>query len=42
MNYRPVDKWGALPDGMSFVEATSVAVDANDVTVAEARLAELG
>jgi DNA-binding beta-propeller fold protein YncE len=30
MNYRPVDKWGALPDGTSFVEATSVAVDAND------------
>ena len=30
MNYRPVEKWGALPDGMSFVEATSVAVDAND------------
>jgi DNA-binding beta-propeller fold protein YncE len=30
MNYRPVEKWGTLPDGMSFVEATSVAVDAND------------
>jgi secreted PhoX family phosphatase len=30
MNYRPVEKWGALPDGMTFVEATSVAVDAND------------
>jgi DNA-binding beta-propeller fold protein YncE len=30
MNYRPVEKWGALPEGMSFVEATSVAVDAND------------
>ena len=30
MDYRPVEKWGALPDGMSFVEATSVAVDAND------------
>jgi DNA-binding beta-propeller fold protein YncE len=30
MNYRPVEKWGALPDGMRFVEATSVAVDAND------------
>jgi DNA-binding beta-propeller fold protein YncE len=25
-----VEKWGALPDGMSFVEATSVGVDAND------------
>ena len=30
MNYRPVEKWGALPEGMSFVEATSVAVDTND------------
>jgi len=30
MNYRPVEKWGALPEGMRFVEATSVAVDAND------------
>lgn len=30
MNYRPVEPWGALPEGMSFVEATSVAVDAND------------
>ena len=30
MNYKPVEKWGALPDGMSFVEATSVAVDTND------------
>jgi DNA-binding beta-propeller fold protein YncE len=30
MDYRPVEKWGALPDGMSFVEATSVGVDAND------------
>jgi DNA-binding beta-propeller fold protein YncE len=30
MNYRPVEKWGALPDGISFVEATSVAVDGND------------
>ena len=30
MNYRPVETWGALPHGMSFVEATSVAVDAND------------
>jgi DNA-binding beta-propeller fold protein YncE len=30
MNYKPVENWGALPGGMSFVEATSVAVDAND------------
>jgi len=30
MNYRPVEGWGRLPDGWSFVEATSVAVDAND------------
>ena len=30
MNYKPVEKWGALPEGMSFVEATSVAVDTND------------
>jgi DNA-binding beta-propeller fold protein YncE len=30
MNYRPVEKWGTLPEGMSFVEATSVAVDGND------------
>jgi DNA-binding beta-propeller fold protein YncE len=30
MNYKPVEKWGALPDGMSFVEATSVAVNTND------------
>ncbi|HEX3176599.1 MAG TPA: peptidyl-alpha-hydroxyglycine alpha-amidating lyase family protein [Methylomirabilota bacterium] len=30
MNYRPVEMWGALPDGMSFVEATSVAVDTSD------------
>jgi DNA-binding beta-propeller fold protein YncE len=30
MNYRPVEKWGALPDDMSFVEATSIAVDAKD------------
>jgi DNA-binding beta-propeller fold protein YncE len=30
MNYRPVEPWGALPEGMRFVEATSVAVDAND------------
>ena len=30
MNYRPVDTWGTLPEGMSFIEATSVAVDAHD------------
>ncbi len=30
MDYKPVERWGALPDGMSFVEATSVAVDTND------------
>jgi hypothetical protein len=30
MQYRPVENWGVLPDGMSFVEATSVAVAAND------------
>ena len=30
MNYRPVVGWGKLPDGWSYVEATSVAVDAND------------
>ena len=30
MNYRPVVGWGHLPDGWSFVEATSVAVDRND------------
>lgn len=30
MNYRPVPGWGRLPDGWSFVEATSVAVDSND------------
>src|SRR5262245_47128791 len=30
MNYRPVVGWGTLPDGWSFVEATSVAVDAAD------------
>jgi hypothetical protein len=28
MNYRPVEGWGRLPDGWSFVEATSVGVDA--------------
>jgi DNA-binding beta-propeller fold protein YncE len=30
MNYRPVDGWGRLPDGWSYVEATSVGVDAKD------------
>src|SRR3989475_9202768 len=30
MNYRPVVGWGRLPEGWSYVEATSVAVDAND------------
>lgn len=30
MNYRPIEGWGTLPDGWSFVEATSVAVDPND------------
>ncbi len=30
MRYRPVDAWGTLPDGWSFVEATSVAVDSKD------------
>ena len=30
MNYRPIDGWGRLPEGWSFVEATSVAVDQND------------
>src|SRR5262245_27949368 len=30
MNYRPVEGWGRLPDGWSFLEATSVAVDAKD------------
>ncbi len=30
MNYRPIVGWGHLPDGWSFVEATSVAVDAKD------------
>src|SRR5439155_17542 len=28
MNYRPVAGWGRLPEGWSYVEATSVAVDA--------------
>src|SRR3970040_466916 len=30
MQYRPVEGWGHLPEGWSFVEATSVAVDASD------------
>jgi len=30
MGYTPVDGWGALPEGWSFVEATAVAVDADD------------
>ena len=30
MNYTPVEGWGRLPEGWSFVEATSVAVDARD------------
>jgi DNA-binding beta-propeller fold protein YncE len=30
MNYRPVEGWGRLPEGWSFVEATSVAVDPDD------------
>jgi DNA-binding beta-propeller fold protein YncE len=30
MHYRPVVGWGRLPEDWSFVEATSVAVDAND------------
>jgi len=30
MNYRPVEGWGRLPEGWSYVEATSVAVDAKD------------
>jgi DNA-binding beta-propeller fold protein YncE len=30
MRYRPVAEWGRLPDGWSFVEATSVAVDSRD------------
>jgi len=30
VNYRPVEGWGRLPEGWSFVEATSVAVDAQD------------
>lgn len=30
MHYRPVVGWGRLPEGWSFIEATSVAVDASD------------
>jgi DNA-binding beta-propeller fold protein YncE len=30
LRYRPVEHWGRLPDGWSFVEATSVAVDGRD------------
>jgi NHL repeat len=30
MNYRPVEGWGRLPEGWSYVEATSVGVDASD------------
>jgi len=30
MNYRPVESWGRLPGGWSYVEATSVGVDAKD------------
>jgi len=30
MGYTPVVNWGTLPDGWSFVEATAVAVDADD------------
>ena len=30
MNYRPVEGWGRLPEGWSFVEATSVGVGADD------------
>src|SRR5437899_3134057 len=30
MNYRPVEGWGRLPEGWSYVESTSVAVDARD------------
>jgi DNA-binding beta-propeller fold protein YncE len=33
MKYRPVVGWGQLPEGWSFVEATSVAVDADDHVV---------
>jgi sugar lactone lactonase YvrE len=30
MKYRPVEGWGRLPEGWSYVEATSVAVDTHD------------
>ena len=30
MNFRPVESWGRLPEGWSYVEATSVAVGPND------------
>ena len=30
MGYTPVEGWGKLPDGWSFVEATAVAVDSDD------------
>jgi DNA-binding beta-propeller fold protein YncE len=30
MKHRPIEGWGALPDGWSYVEATSVAVDGSD------------
>jgi DNA-binding beta-propeller fold protein YncE len=30
MNYRPVEGWGRLPGGWSYVEATSAGVDAKD------------
>jgi DNA-binding beta-propeller fold protein YncE len=30
MNYRPVEGWGRLPAGWSYVEATSVGIDAKD------------
>ena len=30
MNFRPIDGWGRLPAGWSYVEATSMAVDSND------------
>ncbi|MGH7276252.1 MAG: peptidyl-alpha-hydroxyglycine alpha-amidating lyase family protein [Candidatus Rokuibacteriota bacterium] len=30
MNYRPVERWGRLPEGWSYVEATSVGVDQKD------------
>ena len=33
MRYRPVEGWGQLPDGWSFVEATAVAVDGDDNVV---------